>query len=244
MARMTVNILAVAMLTFLSVPGRADDQATAANPDPWEGFNRGVFSVNDTLDRYFLKPVAQGYQFITPDVVEDGIGNVFSNLFEIRNVINDVLQWKWRQAGNDSGRFLLNSTLGIAGIFDAAQHMGLPHNDGGEDFGQTLAVWGLDSGPYLVIPILGPSTLRDGLASPVDTLADPVSYIDHVPTRNSSYGTRVVDNRAGLLKTEELLSGDRYTFIRDAYLQRRNFVVKDGAVEDDFGDDADYGYGN
>lgn len=238
MVRVAASLLAATVLTLLSMPGRAENGNNSADQDPWEGFNRSVFTFNDTLDQYFLRPVAKGYQFITPESVETGIGNVFSNLFEIRNVLNDALQWKWTQAANDSGRFLVNSTVGIVGIFDVAQHIGLPRHDG-EDFGQTLAVWGVESGPYLVIPLFGPSTLRDGLAKPLDTLVDPVSYIDYVPTRNSSYGVRIVDDRAGLLKTEDLMSGDRYTFIRDAFLQRRDFVINDGVIADDFGGPAD-----
>ena len=239
MVRVTASLLAATVLTLLSMPGLADNESNSADQDPWEGFNRRVFVFNDTLDQYLLRPAAKGYQFVTPELVETGIGNVFSNLFEIRNVFNDVLQWKWKQAGNDGGRFLVNSTLGVVGIFDLAQHIGMPRSDG-EDFGQTLAVWGVQSGPYLVIPFLGPSTLRDGLVKPLDTMADPVSYIDYVPTRNSSYGVRLVDDRAGLLKTEDLMSGDRYTFIRDAFLQRRDFVINDGVVADDFGGAGDY----
>jgi phospholipid-binding lipoprotein MlaA len=242
MKSVKAKVMALAVSTLVSTSSFAQPDTEARNPDPWEGFNRGVYTFNDGVDRFFLKPVAQGYQAITPDPVEDGIGNVFSNLFEVRNIINDVLQWKWGQAANDTGRFLVNSTVGIVGLFDVAQHMGMPENDGGEDFGQTLAVWGVGSGPYLVIPFLGPSTLRDGAAMPVDMQMDLVSYIDHVPTRNTTYGVRIVDTRASLLEAEKLMSGDRYTFMRDAYLQRREYVINDGAVEDDFGGDAgEYG---
>ncbi len=246
MKSVKAKVMALAVSALVSTSSFAQPDTEARNPDPWEGFNRGVYKFNDGVDRFFLKPVAQGYQAITPDPVEDGISNVFDNIFEVRNIINDVLQWKWGQAANDTGRFLVNSTVGIVGLFDVAQHIGMPENDGGEDFGQTLAVWGVGSGPYLMIPFLGPSTLRDGAGMPIDMQMDLVSYIDHVPTRNTTYGVRIVSDRAGLLEAEALMSGDRYTFIRDAYLQRREYLIKDGAVEDDFGgDEGEYGeYGD
>jgi phospholipid-binding lipoprotein MlaA len=172
---------------------------------------------------------------VTPDPVEDGISRMFSNVGEIVNVVNDLLQGKFRQAGNDTGRFLVNTTVGLVGIFDVADDFGMPKNDG-EDFGQTLGTWGVGSGPYVVLPLLGPSTMRDGPAKLVDFLVDPVSEIDHVPTRNTVYGVDVVSTRADLLKAEELIKGDKYSFIRDVYLPRREYLLKDGNVEDDFGD--------
>lgn len=206
--------------------------------DPLEGLNRSVHKFNDVLDGYVLKPVAKGYTTVTPDLVESGVSNFFANLLEIRNILNDILQWKWKQAGNDTGRLLINSTIGIAGIFDVAQHMKLDRNEG-EDFGQTLAVWGLDSGPYLVLPFLGPSNLRDTGGLPVDWYSDPISYIDHVPTRNATRVMETIDTRAQLLDAEGFISGDEYIFIREAYMQRRNYLVNDGQVEDDFGDFGD-----
>jgi len=142
---------------------------------------------------------------------------------------------------------VVNSTLGLAGIFDVAQHMGLRPSDG-EDFGQTLAVWGVAQGPYVVLPFMGPTTIRDGFAIPVDIYSDPRTYVDHVPTRNTITALSLLDARAGLLDLEKHITGDRYTFIRDAYLQRRNFLINDGEVEDNFGFDEefegydDYGY--
>lgn len=246
MKSVKAKVMALAVSALVSTSSFAQPDTETRNPDPWEGFNRGVYKFNDGVDRFFLKPVAQGYQAITPDPVEDGVSNVFDNLFEVRNIINDILQWKWGQAANDTGRFLVNSTVGIVGLFDVAQHIGMPENDGGEDFGQTLAVWGVGSGPYLMLPFLGPTTLRDGAGMPIDMQMDLVGYIDHVPTRNTTYGVRIVSDRAGLLEAEALMSGDRYTFIRDAYLQRREYLIKDGAVEDDFGgDEGEYGeYGD
>ena len=213
----------------------ADSSASEETQDPWEGFNRKVFVFNDTLDTYALKPVAKGYRAITPDPVEDGVSRMFSNVGEIVNVVNDLLQGKFRQAGNDTGRFLVNTTIGLVGFFDVADDLGMPKNEG-EDFGQTLGVWGVGEGPYLVLPLLGPGTLRDGPAKIVDFLIDPISEIDHVPTRNQIHGVGVVSGRADLLKAEELISGDKYSFIRDVYLQRREYLLNDGQVEDDFGD--------
>jgi len=161
---------------------------------------------------------------------------MFSNLGEVLNIVNDVLQGKIGQAGNDTGRLFLNSTFGIAGFFDVARHAGLEKSDG-EDFGQTFATWGVGEGAYVVLPFLGPSTLRDAPGLLLDSVFDPIGEIDHVPTRNQVYGTKVLSTRAGLLEAEKLVKGDKYTFIRDVYLQRRQFLVNDGEVEDDFGDD-------
>ncbi|WP_044874181.1 VacJ family lipoprotein [Pseudomonas sp. LFM046] len=206
--------------------------ANAAEEDPWEGFNRAMFSFNDTLDTYALKPVAKGYQAVTPQFVEDGVHNVFSNIGDVRNLANDLFQAKFHNAGVDTGRLVFNTTFGLLGFFDVATKMGLQRND--EDFGQTLGYWGLGSGPYLVIPFLGPSTVRDAGGLIPDTFVGPYPYIDHVPTRNVTRAVDVVDTRASLLSAEKLITGDKYIFIRNAYLQNREFKVKDGEVEDDF----------
>jgi phospholipid-binding lipoprotein MlaA len=207
------------------------------NRDPWEPVNRKIFAFNDTADRYLLKPVAKGYQKITPDPVETGIRNFFSNVGEVPIIINDLLQLEFAEAGNDTGRFVINTTVGLAGIFDVASKMGLPKNT--QDFGLTMAHWGVKSGPYVVVPFLGPFTVRDGFGAIVNSQADLLfNAVDHVPTRNTLWGTKLVDGRASLLAAESLISGDRYTFLRDVYLQQRDFLVNDGVVEDDFGDDA------
>jgi len=212
----------------------AGDSAQAQNIDSFAGFNRAMFSFNMTLDRWVLKPVAIGYTKVAPEPVESGVDNFFSNLRELRNVINDILQWKWRQAGNDSGRFLLNSTLGVAGLFDVASKAGLPESDG-EDFGQTLAVWGVPQGPYLVVPFLGPYTVTSAAGVPVDWTMHPLWYVDNRTVAWSAAGVDMIHTRSELLDSEELISGDKYIFIRDAYLQRRNYLINDGVVEDDFG---------
>ena len=216
----------------------------AGHPDdPWEGWNRGVFAFNETLDTYALKPVTKGYKAITPDPVEKGVSNFFGNLGEVVTVVNDLLQGKFGQAANDTGRVLINSTLGIAGIFEVAEPMGLEKSEG-EDFGQTLATWGSGQGNYLMLPFFGPSTLRDAPGRVVDSFVNPVGYVDHVPTRNTIMGVGIIDTRAEILEVEKLApEGDKYTYLRDIYLQRRDFLINDGAVEDDFGsygDDDEY----
>jgi phospholipid-binding lipoprotein MlaA len=228
----------VASVTFtvavsvLPLTAQAEDYSER---DPWEGLNRSIFAFNDTADKYVLKPIAKGYQWVTPDPVEEGVSNVFSNLWSLTTIVNDLLQLKFGQAAEDTGRFLVNSTVGLLGIFDVATPMGLEGSN--EDFGQTLGYWGVNSGPYVVVPLFGPYTVRDGFGRLVDGNTDPVAYIDDVPTRNQTFGVRVVSDRAGLLEAEKLITGDRYTFIRDAYLQRRDALVNDGVVEDNFGDE-------
>jgi phospholipid-binding lipoprotein MlaA len=195
--------------------------------DPWEDFNRKVFAFNEFGDRWVLKPIAQTYVFITPRFLRRGITNVFSNVLEVPSALNGALQGKGGHAGNSTGRFLINSTLGVAGLFDVAQHMGLERRDR-EDFGQTHAVWGVGQGNYVVLPFLGPSTVRDSFALPVEWYTDPVVYISHTRTRNQAVGVGIVNDRANLMDLEKHISGDRYTFIRDAYLQRRRSLVYDG----------------
>lgn len=230
--------------------GFADDFSSAGegeNSDPWEGLNRTIFRFNDGADRWVLKPVATTYQKVTPNFIRLGIGNFFSNLGETTNAANNVLQWKWGEASRNSGRFLINSTLGLVGLFDVAKHVGLEPGDG-EDFGQTLAVWGVGSGPYIMLPLLGPTTLRAIPARVVDHFTAPLNYVDDqhvnwdIDGDDLRWGLRGVDitrSRADVLEQEKLLRGDRYMLIRGAYLQRREYLIKDGVVEDDFGSDFD-----
>lgn len=202
------------------------------NEDPWESMNRAVFRFNDTLDRWALKPVAKGYRAVTPNVVEDGVHNVFRNLGEVRNLANNVLQFKMHDAGVDTARFFFNTTFGVLGFFDVATKMGLQRND--EDFGQTLGAWGVKSGPYVVLPLMGPSTVRDTVSLYPESYTSPYRYINDVPVRNSMFALNLVDTRAKLLSAERLITGDKYRFVRNAYLQNREFKVKDGNVVDDF----------
>ena len=207
----------------------------ASEADPWEGFNRAMFAFNETLDKYFLKPVAQGYDYITPAPVRTGIGNFFNNIGEIPTVANDLLQGKFKQAGMDSTRFLVNTTVGIAGLMDIGSRIGLDRHD--EDFGQTLGYWGMGSGPYLMLPLLGPSTIRDSAGLVPDYFISPYNNIEDDSVRYGLRGLQIVDIRASLLEAEKLIAGDRYSFFREAYLQRREFLVRDGAMPDDFGAD-------
>ena len=203
--------------------------------DPWESVNRKIYAFNDVADRYLLKPVAKGYQWVTPEFLENGIHRMFANVGEVSNILNSLLQAKFQNTGVSTGRLVINSSVGLLGFFDVASRMGMQVHE--EDLGQTLGYWGVKPGPYIVIPLLGPRTLRDGFGSIGDSFVDPAGYVDHVPTRNTLYGTRLVDTRAQLLEAEALVTGDRYIFLRDAYLQRREYLVNDGVVEDDFGGD-------
>lgn len=206
--------------------------------DPWENVNRSIFKFNDALDTWVAKPVAKGYVAVTPNFVEAGIGNFFDNAAEVPNILNNLLQAKWKQAGYDSSRFLLNTFAGLGGFVDVAQDVGLPKNQR-EDFGQTLRVWGIPQGPYIVLPILGPTTLVDLAGRPVDWWTTPTTYIPTDSIRNRLTVLDFTHARAGLLDVEELVSGDKYLFFRESYLQNRTFLENDGVVEDNFGGDLD-----
>jgi phospholipid-binding lipoprotein MlaA len=208
-----------------TVPGPADPR------DPLEGYNRAVYKFNDTVDRAFLKPVAKGYDAITPTLVKTGITNFFSNLDDVRIIANDFLQAKFREALANTGRLVLNTTAGVAGFFDVGSRVGLPK--GNRDFGQTLGVWGIQSGPYFVLPFLGPSTIRDAFGRFADSYVQYPYYVEHVPTRNSVFALDTINTRANLLGAGNILSGaalDEYSFVRDAFLQRRARLVGDGNV--------------
>ena len=232
------SLAAVALLVSGLVSGLAAIPA-CADDDRFENLNRKMFYVNDRLDHYALRPAAVTYTTVMPDPLEKGIENFFSNLDEVGNVVNDLFQGKFNQAAHDSGRFLLNTTLGLGGLFDVAKRAGLEKSDG-EDFGQTLAVWGVGEGPYLMLPLIGPSTLRDAPSKFVDSITSPFSYVDDVRTRNSARGVDLLAKRASLLEIDRVISGDKYLFVRDVYLQRNRYLVNDGAIEDDFGDFEDY----
>ena len=205
--------------------------------DPWEGLNRKSYEFTIAVDKAVLKPVAKGYAFVMPDFAEKGVSNVFSNLGDIPNSLNNLLQGKPVDFLSDLGRFIINSTLGIVGLWDPASSMGLvKHN---EDFGQTLAVWGVSDGPFVWIPLLGPSTLRDSFSLPIDSQMNVVNHtVDHIPTRNQLTILELVDKRVSLLPLDAQLesASDEYSFVRDAYLQNRNYKVYDGNIpfDDDF----------
>ena len=201
--------------------------------DPWESWNRGVYKFNDKLDRAVVKPVTKGYVRIVPSPIRTGVTNFFANLETPTVMINDALQGKFLAAGNDLGRFLLNSTLGLAGILDPATSAGLAKND--EDFGQTLGHWGVHPGPFVELPILGPSDVRDTASRVVDTYTNPRQYIKNNYVSYGLYLPYLVDRRAALLSLDDTLQHvyDPYAFIRDAYLQRRAYLVSDGKISDE-----------
>ncbi|MGE0312046.1 MAG: VacJ family lipoprotein [Lautropia sp.] len=225
---------ALAVLASAAVLAGCATTGPASPNDPYEGFNRGVFEFNDALDRYALKPLARGYQAVVPETVRFIVGNMFANLGDVYTALNQLLQGKPVLALSDLTRFVVNSTWGFAGAADVASAIGLARHD--EDFGQTLGRWGVPSGPYLVLPFFGPSTFRDAPARYVDSYGNPVGYIPDIPARNSAYGLSVVDTRAGLLRSERLLDGaalDKYSLIRDGWLQRRRNAVHDGDPPDE-----------
>jgi len=208
------------------------------NKDPLEGINRGIYKFNDVADRYAMKPVAKAYKAVAPTPVRTGISNFFSNLGTLTTVVNDLLQLKFAQAFSDAGRFVINTTFGIAGFIDVASMDNVPKHQ--EDFGQTLGYWGVGSGAYLVLPILGPSTVRDAGGLVVDTVtSDPIQYlhnIGQVRTYNQVRLVQLVDRRTQLLDATDLVDNasiDPYAFMRDAYLQRRASLIQDGLVPQD-----------
>jgi phospholipid-binding lipoprotein MlaA len=196
--------------------------------DPWEGLNRKTYAFNDALDRAVMKPIAQGYQKVTPAFAQEGVNNFYSNLEDIGTTLNNFAQGKVKQGANDAARFVVNTVIGVFGLWDVATPMGLEKHD--EDFGQTLGWYGVPPGPYFVIPFLGPSTARD---APARALDPSWFYNDYLPDRVywSWWGLDKVRTRANLLKAEGILNEaalDRYTFLRDAWLQRRRNQVFDG----------------
>jgi phospholipid-binding lipoprotein MlaA len=201
--------------------------AKAMQVDPYEGFNRSMYKFNMGLDKYFFKPVADGYKLITPDVVETGVSNFFNNLKGINVVLNDVLQGKLLQGASDAGRFLTNTTIGVGGLIDVASRLGLEHNV--EDFGQTLAVWGVGEGPYLVLPVMGPTTIRDGSGLIVDKAANPGTY---VPFTGVLEGVSDRANAQGALNFIDEAALDPYVFTRESFLQYRRHLVNDGNIDD------------
>ncbi len=231
-----MRLITLTLILFITPVAYANEQ------DPWESWNRGVFEFNETLDFYTLKPVAQAYRNVAPQVVDDAITNVFSNLGEPLVMVSNLAQGKFLAALSDTGRFIVNSTLGVLGIFDVARHLGLEKHN--EDIGQALAFWGVQSGPYIMLPILGPSTVRDAAGFSVETFGlTDISVASHTFESNELFYSmtyaKYLDIRADLVVSEGLISGDRYSFIRSFYLQRREYLINDGVVEDEFSDDFD-----
>jgi len=205
-------------------------QGATSKDDPFEPWNRAMYDVHQVVDGHFFKPIAQAYVAATPQPIQTGIHNFFQNLDDVVSIVNDWLQWDLNRAGNDMGRVMINSFFGLGGIIDIASEAGIERGD--QDFGLTFGKWGIPQGPYLFIPVIGPSTVRDGTGLIARAYASPMSYVVvDVPTRNILYGIGFINYRAQALDAEKLVDQaaiDPYTFIRRAYLQRRAYLVRDG----------------
>ena len=229
--RSLILFFAVLMVGCASVPAGVQPSAR----DPWEPLNRSVFEFNEGLDAYVLKPVVTGYRFILPEFVRDGIYNVFSNYKDIYTALNNLLQGKPSYAFNDLMRVVVNTTMGLGGLIDLATPGGLEKHN--EDFGQTLGVWGVPSGPYVVLPFFGPSSVRDTFGTVADIQTDYLfQYIDDVGLRNGVTALRVVNARNTYFEAGDLLDGaaiDKYSFMRDAYIQRREYQINEGREDEE-----------
>ncbi len=219
-----------AVLLVLMLTGLLGGCATSGNQkDPIEGFNRAMFSFNEGLDTVLIKPVAQGYDAVMPTPVRTGVTNFFGNIADFFIGFNNLLQGKPDQALSDLGRVAINSTIGILGLFDVATEAGLEKHE--EDFGQTFGRWGMGDGAYVVLPVFGPRSVRDAAGLILDMAADPVGDVEHVPTRNTMTALRLIDTRADLLPADKVIAEaalDKYSYVRDGYLQRRRNLVHDG----------------
>lgn len=234
---MTLASWATATLALSLLQGCASGPGTIAD-DPFEPFNRGVFRFNEGLDRAVLKPVATAYRDATPQPVRNSVNNFFENISDLWTAANSLLQAKPREAADSLGRFTVNTLLGVGGLFDiAGNKLSIPKHK--EDFGQTLGNWGMETGPYLVLPVLGSSSVRDSIGLFVDAQGNLVTQMGNVPARNSLTGLRLVDTRANLLNAGNLMDAvalDKYTFSRDVYLHRRQSLIREekGNVEERF----------
>ena len=199
--------------------------------DPFEDLNRNIFIFNEKLDEKLLKPAALTYRKVTPQFARTGVTNFFNNLEEIDTTINQVLQGEIKYAFNDAGRFVINSTIGLFGLIDVASKMGLERHE--EDFGQTLSVWGFDSGPYIMIPFLGPSNPRDLLSRPISSFLSGTFAMDDNDVKITLVGIDALETRERLLDAETLIIGDKYIFVKDAYIQSREYEINNGSTEDD-----------
>jgi phospholipid-binding lipoprotein MlaA len=215
-------------LSGCATTGVVTEQQNSSNKDdPYENFNRKMFGFNDTVDDYVAKPVSDAYKWVTPQFMQTGVFNFFSNLKNINVVINDVLQGKFAQSAHDSGRFALNTTLGLGGFLDVGKDVGLEQNE--EDFEQTLAVWGVPRGSYLVLPLLGPTTVRGIPGAAFDSAANPANYVGLPVQLISLLNTRA--NAEGSLKFIDEAALDPYVFTRESFLQWRNNLATDGKAE-------------
>lgn len=237
-------ITIVCIISLLTITGCA----TQSNKDPLESINRGVYKFNDVADKALIKPIATGYTKVTPSPIRKGISNFFANIYSLTTVVNDLLQFKFADAFTDAGRFVINSTFGLAGFIDVAAMDNIPRHT--EDFGQTLGHWGVGSGAYLVLPLIGPSSTRDFAGAIVDgSTSDPINYVHNIGeirTSNQLRGSQIISVRSSLLNATSLIdeaSLDPYAFMRDAYLQRRESQINDGVTSEATKDDP-FDYGN
>ena len=229
-------LLLSSLVISITLAGCASTATTVPDPnDPWAGWNRGTQTFNDNLDKAILKPIAKGYQWITPEFVNEGVTNFFSNINDIGVFLNDLLQFKLTQSGMDGSRFLINTTAGVAGFIDVATMIDLPKHK--EDFGQTLGYWGVPSGSYLVLPFFGPSSPRDAVGLVGDALFNPLTYVSvfgGAAANAATAGSRaldVTDRRAHLMTSEKIVDEgavDRYDFIKNSYEQNRDYLIHDG----------------
>lgn len=232
-----------AVLLFCVLSGCASTGDYADTRDPFEGLNRSIYAFNEKLDDVLIAPLARGYKKVTPAPVDKGVTNFFNNLFDVTSAVNNLLQFKLQRAANDVGRLMVNTTLGIGGLFDVASNMNMQRY--GEDFGQTLGVWGVGPGPYIVLPILGPSSGRGVVGKVGDWFTNPVTYIESERWRYGLIALEKLDTRADLLGASRVVEEaalDPYEFTKDVYFQKRQFDVYDGnppleTEEDEFFDD-------
>lgn len=229
------SVVLIILLVLAPLAQAADDNnPPPKNPDPLIKVNRVTHKFNHVFDKILLKPAAKVYRFLVPRFVRNRVSSFFGNLSDINSSLNSFLQGKPKEGFRDIGRLAINTTFGIGGLFDPATSMGLQQQP--EDFGQTFAVWGIPRGPYLELPFLGPSTFEDALGRPFDSYVYPVRRLYPVSHRNVLYGLDILDTRTKLLPLESTVFGDEYIFYRDAYLQRRNYLINDGKVKDTFDD--------
>lgn len=227
--RLSPIAILILLTVFLIVPN-----ANAQSYDPWRNTNQRIFAFNDYFDQLLVRPITFTYTLSAPRAVRKGVGNFFSNSRDINIAVNNALQFKFQSAISDAGRVVVNSTIGIAGILDVASSLGLDKHD--EDFGQTFGAWGLGTGPYLVLPVFGASNLRDALGLVLDTAFNPIQYLEEASLRLALFSAEEIDSRSGLLALDELVSGDKYIFFREASIQNREYLINDGQIEGEFGD--------
>jgi phospholipid-binding lipoprotein MlaA len=220
-------LLALSGASAWGVDGKADI-------DPWEPLNRKIFAFNETLDKYVLLPTAKGYRFVMPDPAERSVSNFIANIYEFNSVFNSLLQGRPGNALQSGARFLVNTTVGLAGLLDVATPMGIERSPA--DFDQTLYTWGIESGPYLMLPVFGPHTVRSTAGYFADTYTSIPAFLDDQEWAYLFWTVEAIDVRANLIKADDLVTGDRYIFIRNAYLQRREYFLTGGKVEDSFSD--------